>query len=525
MNAIGYIRISTKDQSSYSLEYQERIITNYCLSNKLNLLAVFKDDGESSYTFDRPDWKALETFIKKNKQVTHLIILDHDRFSRNLAEALLKIKELSEKYKIKVLATTDSIDTDFSDPNTFMVRAFKYMMAESELHRIRQRIKHGQVQAAMNGRFGAKAPFGYTNGRDMDNKPLLIIDEPKARIVRSIFKEFIAGCDIEQIRIMVKMEGFKFDGNSTLQKMLVNHVYAGKIKVPEIKGKKSYLVHGIHAPIISEETFWTAHNIITGQQKGPALLENPEVPLKGILKCWCGRYMTAGNSRGKSGKHYWYYLCKTHKENLPAKKLHKEFDELLDQLSMLPEDLQYIRNGVIGLIKDRTEIKEKAVGEISKELKSLKNQITAAEEKFLTQASINPETYKKVMGQYKIREGQLRADLAAFDLDDNLYLSRLNDLLPKLTNIKHYYKMMDRQKQKQFINMVFNQFLYYRDNSYRTPSVNIIFAGKLNGSVEKGPFKIEQPFIELGKFPLVGLRGTESNIIDDLMVLSEVFAA
>ena len=112
------------------------------------MLSVFTDDGESSYTFDRPDWKALELFLKQNKNVQYLIIFDHDRFSRNLAEALIKIKELHDKFKISVLATTDAFDTDFSDPSTFILRAFKYMMAESELHRIRQRTKTGLLQAA-----------------------------------------------------------------------------------------------------------------------------------------------------------------------------------------------------------------------------------------------------------------------------------------------------------------------------------------------------------------------------------------
>ena len=95
MNAIGYIRKSKKDQSHYSLEYQQSSIQNYCKHNNLELSSLFVDDGESSYTFDRPDCKALEVFIKKHKgNVRYLIVLDHDRFSRNLPEALLKIDQL-----------------------------------------------------------------------------------------------------------------------------------------------------------------------------------------------------------------------------------------------------------------------------------------------------------------------------------------------------------------------------------------------------------------------------------------------
>ena len=71
-------------------------------------MGVFKDDDQSSSTFDRPDSKVLEDFVNK-KDITHLIILDHDR--------------------------------DFSERSNFMIRAFKVMMAESELHNIRDKRK------------------------------------------------------------------------------------------------------------------------------------------------------------------------------------------------------------------------------------------------------------------------------------------------------------------------------------------------------------------------------------------------
>jgi DNA invertase Pin-like site-specific DNA recombinase len=67
MKAIGYVRISKKDQSNYSLDYQENSIREYCHRNQVELESVYIDDGESSYTFDRPDYQALESFIKQHK--------------------------------------------------------------------------------------------------------------------------------------------------------------------------------------------------------------------------------------------------------------------------------------------------------------------------------------------------------------------------------------------------------------------------------------------------------------------------
>jgi len=147
MNAVGYLRLSTRDQSK-SLEYQEHIIRNYCHNNALKILEIFSDNGQSSYTFDRPDYLALEQFIKKHKgHCQYLVVLDHDRFSRNLPDALIKIAELERKYEVVVISTNERVGLDTSDPDVFMKRAFDYLMANRELLNIRARVRLGRINA------------------------------------------------------------------------------------------------------------------------------------------------------------------------------------------------------------------------------------------------------------------------------------------------------------------------------------------------------------------------------------------
>src|SRR5437868_3075379 len=144
MNAIGYTRISAKDQSVYSLPYQEQRIREYCLRNDLFLKEVYEDNGECSASFDRPDYKALEQFIKAHRgEVQYLIVLDHDRFSRILVDALNKIDELQRKFGVKVLSVEEPLNLDTSDPSVFLQRTFKYAFANHELLNIRRRTSRG----------------------------------------------------------------------------------------------------------------------------------------------------------------------------------------------------------------------------------------------------------------------------------------------------------------------------------------------------------------------------------------------
>lgn len=191
MNAIGYMRLSSKDQSK-SLEYQESTIRDYCRRNGLNVLDVFKDNGESSYTFDRPDYLALEAYLKKYKgKCQFVIVLDHDRFSRNLPEALMKIAELEKKHGVKVLSTNERVDLDTSDPDVFMKRALDYMIANKELFNIRKRTKQGVRNAKEKGRYLGRAPFGYRNIIDGTKRNLIEIYQEEAIVVERIFQEYL----------------------------------------------------------------------------------------------------------------------------------------------------------------------------------------------------------------------------------------------------------------------------------------------------------------------------------------------
>jgi site-specific DNA recombinase len=497
MIAIGYIRISTKDQSAYSLDYQERRIREYCEANKLTLVAMFKDDGESSYSFDRPDWKALETFIKKNKQVSHLIILDHDRFSRNLAEALLKIKELQDKYKIKVLATTDNIDTDFSDPTTFIMRAFKLMMAESELHGIRKRTRNGIQQANMNGRFVNAAPYGYINSRDANNKPILQIDEEKASIIRKIFKEYINGATFKEIRAMVKPLGYEQKGRSTIQDKLLNPIYAGLLMV---SGKKNTLVKGIHPPIISETDYWITQDMLQGRK--PTVRQNSdEVPLRGVLRCWCGRLVTAGKSKGKY-QYYWYYWCTEHKTNLPAKKLHEQFNEILATLTIAPEMMEIMKEKLIKGIADRINERGLDISKITNDLANVQGRISTLEKKYLLSPAISEKSYNESIAILRGEEARLQQQFADANTNIQVYFTRLADILSKLGNLKNAFDEMDVLKQQQFINVVFKQSLSYANGSFRTPYLLDLFEDKELILNEKGLLKKEQPVINFGSSPM-----------------------
>ena len=88
-NVILYVRVSTDEQADkgFSLRDQEQKLLSYCRTNDLNVALLFKEDY-SAKTFNRPEFKKLSAYCKKNaKQIDQLLFVKWDRFSRNTMES------------------------------------------------------------------------------------------------------------------------------------------------------------------------------------------------------------------------------------------------------------------------------------------------------------------------------------------------------------------------------------------------------------------------------------------------------
>ena len=522
MKAIAYIRLSNEDQSNYSIDSQERHIKEYCTRNNLQLLKIYKDNGESSYTFDRKAFGALE---KEIKQAQYLIVYHLDRFSRNMAEAMIKIKQYLER-GIRVRDVSEPIDMDDYSDNTFMMRSMRFMVAESELRRIRERTRNGIHQAAMNGRYIGTALIGYKNARDSQNKPIIIVDEDKASVIRIIFREYLNGMNIEELRRMAVRYGFPLTGNSAIQRVLANPVYAGYIKVPASKTKPAHLVKGLHDAIISTQDYWLVQERLQG--KTITVQNRDEVPLRGALSCGCGQRFTAGNSKGRT-KYYWYYVCRQCSLNLSAAKLHDQFNELLDNLSFDMKAFTIYKEKMTAKINEHIATRESKVKEVENQLKLVEGKISAVEEKYLLKPDISEATFNKVIIELRADQSRLYKELSKLNTNHTAGWAKLDVVLQQFTNIRARFEAISTEKKHQFINLVFDNSLSYENGTYRTVSLHPIFAHNLKRLKEKGLLKIVAPIKNLGIIPASTRDGNgiepENELLSDLEAFMKILAA
>jgi site-specific DNA recombinase len=497
--AIGYIRISTKDQSNFSLDGQERYIREFATRNNFDLLNVFCDDGQSAKNFDRPDWKKLQSFCKENhKDVDALIVAKYDRFSRNLKDALTMIEMLEDKFNIRILSVLEPIMINPQSPFFFQFRTQMLMGAQVEWLVIKDRTKFGNYNGAKAGRYFTTAPFGYINKRDAQNKPIIIVDEVKAPVIRFMYQMLLQGAPLKEIGLEAKKRGYKNKGRSAIKYTLMSPVYAGLIRVPSYGDDPGgWLTKGIHEPIVDQSTWYRAQEMLEPRTIRRTVM-NEEVPLRSVLKCFCGRCMTAGNSKGKR-KHYWYYRCDSHTGmNYNATKLHTQLEEVITNLSLPDSHIEYLRDKVVEKLQSNFKDQEHLVADKKRELHGLYSKLDNVEEKFINN-HLDPEAYRKWKNRYQSEIAVCRQYISEFTQPINTLITEFEQRLPLLSNLLYRYQQGDLHTKQAFIRLVFKSSLYYQDNLYRTPYILPTFQHKSLILKQKGLLIIEQPIIKSAK--------------------------
>lgn len=418
--------------------------------------------------------------------------MDHDRFSRNLPEALMKIKTLENKFNIKVLATNESPDLDTNDPDVFLQCAFKYLMANNELLRIRQRTSRGIRQALEGGRFVNQAPYGYINRKEEGRKGVIVLDKEKAPIIRKIFFDFLLGQPIAEIYREATKLGFSAKSNSAITRVLTNCVYAGLVKVPASSFGPEKYIKGIHEGVISVADYWRCQEFL-GRKAPLKTLPNNKVPLRGILRHTCGSHMTAGYSKGKR-KYYLYYRCqKCSSYNISGEEIHEKFRQILELLSLSSSQINYISKHVSDKIKEALNARKVRADQKKQELEEVTKKIDSLEEKLIND-KIEPRTYEKWYKRLNGERASLENEIQKLNKVHSTNWGKVERLLPSLTYIPGLFEKADIYQKHSILKEVFKGGLMFRDGAFRTPYINPALSHNSLILKEKRLLFVEQPF-------------------------------
>ena len=339
--AVIYCRVSTQKQVNQGdgLNSQEACGREVARNMGLEVEAVFPD-VVSGAIFERPGFKAMIAFLRKNRHRQYIVILNNiDRIARDVA-VHIKIRDairntgsllVSPNYKFG-----DDPDSEFVETvNAAQSQLSRRKNALQTLDRMRGRL--------LNGYWPFKPPIGYAHVRGAGGGHDLVRDEPVATLIQEVLEGFSAGrieSQTEVLSILQASSAYPAKRRASLhlqrvKDILTRPLYAGYIDFPDWSIP---LTRGRHDPLITFGMFNEIQERLNARARAPHRPNlDDDFPLRGLVSCAeCGFRMTASWSQGNGGS-YPYYRCFTQDcaasgKSVRKDKIEGEFKELLKAL-------------------------------------------------------------------------------------------------------------------------------------------------------------------------------------------------
>ncbi len=386
MKGIIYTRVSSGEQvEGTSLEFQEEVCKKYCQEKGIEVVSVFREEGESAKDLSLNNRKvfldALE-YCRKNKgNVEAFIVLRLNRFARN-TEDHFAVRKILIDYGTTLHSVTEPIDSSPTGKffETIIAGASEYENA------IRKRqCTDGMMTQINRGIYPWKAPTGYRclhskkhgEKKTRPDPP----DEQSFPIIQKALKEFSKGI-YSQKELTGKLDEWglaRIRGKETsmqfVDKMLSKHLkfYTGIIVNPWTQEER----RGLHKPMISEEEMGKITYFKSG---GKLKLKrhrfNPDFALRRTILCGeCGHTLTGSYSRGNGGKYANYHCynkeCSMYGKSLPKKDIEADFIKHLRTITPKNEFLELFKETALDFWQEKGQAYQTETARIQKAINLL----------------------------------------------------------------------------------------------------------------------------------------------------------
>jgi len=195
MRCAIYTRVSTDNQAEVefnSCEAQTLKIKSFINSQEnMEIFKVYSDPGFTGDNLNRP---ALQELLKdvRQKKVDLVISYKIDRLTRSPKD-FYHLIEILDRHEVNFISVTERFDT--STPSGRLLRNIMLTFAQFERELTNERTRDKLLERAQKDMWnGGGIPFGYKT----ENKKL-VIDGPKARIVRNIYETYILHSSIAKV--------------------------------------------------------------------------------------------------------------------------------------------------------------------------------------------------------------------------------------------------------------------------------------------------------------------------------------
>lgn len=489
-NIVGYIRVSTNNQD---LERQKELIKDYADLYDCSVVE-FICESITGTTAEREGYKKLLSLT--NDYADTVVMTEVSRFSResDVMNPIIQVNDIIHNGLTVVFMDNDPHITqtykEILNPEQITKLANDFAASAAERNKIVGRMISGKKSKFMqfpNGLWG-KAPFGY---RRVVNPDYKMTHNPRsfkerdenAEIVAQMYQWIIDGSSLKDVALRLQARGIKtapstkypegndFDAN----------IVASVIHNPIYKGEWTLDNKTIHWDGIVSEEIWEQAQLALKNNRVRTIIRDVNFnPLKGIMKCPCGKSMYIVNDRkyvryrcaikknkydsqvcsnGSTGyditlKCVWNAVLCSARDIQFANETTKEIDRLLNKVKAINED-----------IKSR----KKLIAKNEETLESIAENLFKFSSAMIEKISLKSAEIEKLNNQYSSEIDALRekrrsliqrvSDLKAKNvIDENFTIEQKAEIFQQLLSSVTYY---DVAMHRGFLEVVFKNGLRY----------------------------------------------------------------
>ncbi|MFC1713667.1 recombinase family protein [Candidatus Poribacteria bacterium] len=219
MKAVGYIRVSTREQAEdgVSLDNQRKRIKLFCDAKEWELTGIYSDAGKSGANLKRNGVQELIDDCGSGK-FDVVVIYKLDRLTRSVRDLGYLIEEVFDKTDVGFSSVSDNFDT--TTPNGRLVLHILASVAQWEREIICERTKETTEYLRSERRKFSPLPLGYEAGED----GRLIENENELAVVKKIKVLRKRGASYQKIADRLNDAGIPTKKNGQWYKATVRNV-------------------------------------------------------------------------------------------------------------------------------------------------------------------------------------------------------------------------------------------------------------------------------------------------------------
>ena len=317
---IGYARVSTTKQD---LSRQKLKIKEFCENNNYELIEIIEDFGISGVVADRKGYIELQS--KTYKDADMIVISELSRLSRqeDVTETVYNIQQIINKGLSVILLDSPSKIYEANkllDITEILILTIKAWAAAQERLDIKKKNQDGKqalFQAYPYAVVDQKIPYGYKAVPNPNGKrPKYILEEVPEEVenIKRLFALVNSGKTLGAVARYFNERNITFRGYYSTVAILSNYIHSDiyrgiRRRTQRLGREEPYTIEVRIKPIISEEDFMKAQELIKNNYKNTPTGKVNHNPLKGIIRCRCGRAMTVKDKKPAAGISKLTYRC------------------------------------------------------------------------------------------------------------------------------------------------------------------------------------------------------------------------